>query len=241
MEICDFSRSFITFILTDRSNYARIQVESRSVLTWPDGTSEQFLLVASCKSENTYAQKDLFKHPNYDFCGIFSDTHYRLIRVHLTSDQEGMNAGLIADRFLDVPQHLVCAKRIRPLPDKAAIVQATLDNLAIIGRTEIEHPAAGVHTMIEYPVKTMNVHPDALMFQVDTGPVLSYDFDCPNGDMIQHLRLAYVAYNQFTSADFVIQVPTPIIREGKEVAQTTHYSAIETYPDAKNSLFATQE
>ena len=89
MRVLDFCRSFVTFVThPPTSNNARIQVEARCVIrSTPDASPVEDLLVASCKSENTYAETDLFKQPNYDFCAIFSDTHYRIHRVGPTAGE----------------------------------------------------------------------------------------------------------------------------------------------------------
>ena len=96
MDICDFSRSFITFVGKRFTNSARIQVESRCELTDGQGQSlGEFFLVASCKSEETYAAENLFKVPNYDFCAIFSADEYQIIRTHITWDLAAAEAGVL--------------------------------------------------------------------------------------------------------------------------------------------------
>ncbi len=55
MQVLDYSRSFITFLSKEAANNARIQVEARCELT-VDGVAEEYWLVASCKSEDTFGK-----------------------------------------------------------------------------------------------------------------------------------------------------------------------------------------
>jgi hypothetical protein len=235
MQTCDYSRSFITFSVP--GNNARIQIEARCLLSLADGSSEEFLMFASCKSEDTYASHDLFRDPNYDFSGMYGDNRYSLSRIHSSSDKEQLEAGLTAERFTGLTRHIAEASST-PLLTKQAIIEATLAHKVIIARNEITDPATGLTQLLEYPVKTMNVHPETGQFQIDTGPVALYDFADSTEEIMARFRWAYVACNDFTQAWFVIQTPTPIIRDGVEVARTTHYSRIVHLPQSINTFFA---
>ena len=61
MTTWDFSRSFATFVTGGRGNNARIQVEAVCEIAG----GERYVLVASCKAEDTYAEENLFREPNY--------------------------------------------------------------------------------------------------------------------------------------------------------------------------------
>ena len=51
--------------------------------------------------------------------------------------------------------------------------------------------------MVEYPVKTMNIHPERKRFQVDTGPLLFPDLSLTVERQIQCFSIAFVCYNTF--------------------------------------------
>ena len=93
MKTLDFNRSFVTFVTHGHGNNARIQVECRCTLRerlathWAERT---YLLVASCKSEDTFGSGDLFLQPNYDFCAIFSDVDTAARRAHADVSLEDM-------------------------------------------------------------------------------------------------------------------------------------------------------
>ncbi|MBU0608814.1 MAG: hypothetical protein KKI08_13080 [Armatimonadetes bacterium] len=239
MNVCDYSRSFVTFVVP--GNNARIGVEGRCVLTMPDGNSEEFLMFASCKSEDTYAERDLFRNPetnpSYDFSGLFSPDRFRIERIFVSSEPEVLDTGLIADRFSEVRRHVV-AVPATPLPTKQDVIAATLAGQVVIARNEITDEASGATALLEYPVKTMNVNPERGMFQTDTGPLPYCDFSDPSPDIMHRFRWAYCAFNEFTGAYFNCQAPWPIVVDGQEVARRSHYQEIIHCPQSVNTLFA---
>jgi hypothetical protein len=236
MRVGDYSRSFVTFVLP--VNTARLQIEARCVLSLPGAAEQEFALFASCKSEVCYVERQLFQDPNYDFSGMFSDTRYRLERIHADAAAEKFDAGPIASRFDDVMWEVEAAEVVRPLTDKEAVIEATLRGEIIVARNEMVDEASGARAVIEYPVKTMNVHPETGTFQVDTGPVPLYDFASDEAEIMARFSWAYVAFNEFRGACFVSQAPTAIVRDGVEVARTSHYSVLSERPDAVNTLWA---
>ncbi|NPV48694.1 MAG: hypothetical protein HPY69_17275 [Armatimonadetes bacterium] len=237
MVVIDYARSFVTFVLPE--NQARLQLEGSCQLTAPGTAPERYLMFASCRGEWTYGEPGrLFLQPNYDFSGLFSDTRYRLHRVRYTTEGEALDAGLIAERFSGMRPYHLRTVEATPLADAQAVIEATLANRVIIARTEIADTASGVTQVIEYPVKTMNVKPETMAFQVDTGPLPLYDAssDCP--EVMGSFLWAFCAFNDFTGADFVCQAPVPIEVGGQVVAATTQYSEVRCFAEARNALFA---
>ena len=235
METCDFSRSFMTFLIEDRRNNARIQVESRcQLLDETTGQAEDYYLVASCKGEDTYGEGRLFLVPNYDFCMIYSATDFMIIRAHGNAERDNREAGAHRDKFENVTFHVNMVDA-EVLADDRAAVEATLDNRIINGRTEIADDTGRYRAMIEFPVKTMNVNDVRRMYQVDTGPILLPDFESQAPRMVERFNLAYVAFNNPNEAWFVIQEPTPIAEGRSE--KVSHYSRV-TRMEAQNSLVA---
>ncbi len=242
MEVCDYSRSFLTFVTEERGNNARIQLDARCEL-FPEDSDKpvEFVLGASCKSEDTYAPENLFLEPNYDFCPIFSDTEYAIIRTYASAEPDevakpdgvekpcGMAAGLITDSFLEVPIHRETVPGARVLADNAEIVQATLNNEPLVGRVEIIDNSGQPRALLEFPIKTMNVNDIEDIFQVDTGPLLLPDLDWRGDLRVECFRRAFVAYNTFEGADFVAQRPTPT-SDTDAAVRVYHYSKMLTLP-----------
>lgn len=233
METLDFSRSFVTFVTPQRSNNARIQVECRcELLNTADGSTQVLFLVASCKGEDTYAERNLFLDPNYDFCAVLNETQYSIIRTHASSADDRPDMGPVAGRFERVYSQLTLAPA-RVLKSAQEVVAATLAGEALVARTELREPDGNRLCRLEYPVKTMNVNDIRGIYQVDTGPVVWPDWQADAELAVGLLRLAYVAFNRSDEAEFVLQTPTEIAPG----VFTPHYSAIVAGP-ARNELLA---
>ena len=224
MKVCDYARSFVTFVTPGRANNARLQVESVCTLTDErTGKSGEYFFFASCKSEDTFAVRNLFREDNYDFCGIFSDEEYAIFRTHATHTDGFREQGLWRDRFEDVCRHIVRVEG-SVLKEPSRIVEASLQNVPLVGCVEIESADRGLRAVLEFPIKTMNANDMDSIYQVDTGPVAFPDFGVEVERHIERLSPAYVAYNAPDFADFVVQQALPVVVEGKEVVQVTHYS-----------------
>ena len=223
MKTCDFSRSFVTFVGKGHSNNARIQVETRcTMVDVSDGSEEEYFLVASCKSEDTYGKGVLFLEPNYDFCGIFSDKEFILIRVgtpYKSNDTIGDS-----EKYFEEVRRDIVMKEGDILAGNEAIVKATLDNRLLNGRTTIADPTGRYRATIEFPVKTMNANDIRNIYQVDTGPVLLPDFKSQERRMVERFDLAFVAYSKPDEAYFVIQEPISVC--STEEPKVSHYSRI---------------
>ena len=222
MQPLDYARSFVTFETLDRRNNARIQVEARCRLWLPDAAAPRdYLLVASCRSEDTYARENLFTFPNYDFCAIFGPDDYQIIRTHATTEHGGRETGRIADRFHEVRVALRGASVPERCDDDAAIVRATLANDPLVGQTELRSANGRARALLEYPIKTMNANGEHAAWQVDSGPMLLPDWNRTRERPLDTLDLAYVAFNTPDWAEFVVRQPTAIAAGGPVVE---HYS-----------------
>lgn len=229
MQVLDYGRSFVTFVTRGRGNNARLQVESRCTLTW-EGRTATYLFFASCKSENTFAPRDLFHADNYDFCGIFSEEEYAIFRTKSTHHAGWKEQGLWADRFEAVHQHPVWVEA-RELATPAQMVQASLGNVPLVGQVELA--ASGQTAVLEFPIKTMNANDIETVYQVDTGPLAFPDFTLPAQRQIERLLPAYVAYNAPGFADFVVQQPLAVAGG----VQVTHYGKLLSLP-ARTAVLA---
>ncbi|MEK7396247.1 MAG: hypothetical protein AAB116_04865 [Candidatus Poribacteria bacterium] len=233
MQTCDFSRSFVTFVTKNRTNNARIQVESRcEIFKRGIEKTEIYYLVSSCKGEDTYGKGRLFLVPSYDFCMIYSSKDFMIIRTHGNAELNNTNIGDNQGYFLDVHFHIKMVEA-NIINENNEIVKATLDNYPLNGRTEIIDDSGEIRAIIEFPIKTMNVNDQSIMYQVDTGPILLPNFDSKKERMVERFDLAYVVYNRTDEAYFVVLEPTSIRENG--VDMVSHYSKVFR-SDAKNSI-----
>ncbi len=226
MQLLDYGRSFVTFVTPGRGNNARLQIESTCRLLSADQAPRDYYFFASCKSENTFAERDLFHEDNYDFCGLFSDSEYAIYRTKAVHHDGFCESGVWRERFEDV-QWTLNYTRGEVLDHAEAIVRATLDGRVLIGTVEWE--SEGVHCAIEFPIKTMNANDLHMIWQVDTGPVV-FPTGLQQGRLgIETFSPAYVAYNSARVADFIAQGPLNV----GDVAVTHYHQRISVEAQAR--------
>jgi hypothetical protein len=232
----DYGLSFLCG--TAPFNCVRFWVESRTIV-YDDaaGTSTAFYQCASCKSENTFAEKDLFVADNYDFLPIFGDGRWLIFRRPARISEKYRQIHAAEQMWGTMNLRLREAARVTPLDTWEQIRDATAEGLPIVAQTKLACPQTGLRALIEYPVKTMNVSLDKQMYQVDTGPLALPELTRRYDPQIDCLRLAFIAFNAPHFADFVVEQPTPVVEEGQEQCRIYHYSSPFSLP-AENVLLA---
>jgi hypothetical protein len=236
LAVIDYGRSFVCG--TASFNNVRFWVESRTVLFDGDRRHE-FLQMGSCKSENTFGEKDLFHADNYDFLPILADDGHWLVfrrKNRITEDYRSIKKEIWGPACV----RLRFGRRVLSLETFDDIQGATGMASPLVSRTEIADERSGLRAVIEAPVKTMNIEPEKKLYQIDTGPVALPDITRRFDPPIDCLRLAYIAFNTPHFADFVIEQPTPVLEEGRETARVYHYSNPISLP-AKNSLIVMED
>ncbi len=213
-------------------NKARIQLEAViDVIDEETGATEQFVLIAPCRTEWVYAETGLFQIPSREYRNIYSLTEERSMGQAMTDQGERTHGGPVADHFRSIEIDIVRFPSSRALDSPAAVNAATENNVPLTGRTEIREPEHGKRYVLEYPIKTMNFRPENGSFQVDTGPLLVPDLSSDESKSIDRLEMAHIAYNRLDRAEFILRRPTPIIDDaGREVARVLHYSEVREYP-----------
>ena len=133
--------------------------------------------------------------------------------------------------------HLHYGTKVTELKTFEQIRDITATDTPMAAQTEITNEETGLRCLMEYPIKTMNISIDNSIWQVDTGPVafpdLTQRFDAP----VDSVRLAFAVFNAPHFCDFVIEQPTPIIRDDREVCKVYHYSNPVSL-SAKNRVLA---
>lgn len=234
MQPLDYGRSFITN--SSPANAVRFWVESRTRLIDAKGVATDFYQCASCKSEHTFAEKNLLQKDNFDFLPILGNGYWLIFR----------RPARVWDRYRQVVKaeavwgkpvlKLGPAAKVTPLDTWERIRDATAAAVPIVTQTELANDRTGLRAIIECPTKTMNISINRKMYQVDTGPVAFPDLTKPYANPIDCLSLAFVVFNAPDFADFVIEQPTPV-GKGKDAARIYHYSNPFSLP-AKNRVLA---
>ncbi len=221
----DYGRSFLTGVAA--WNRVRFWVESRTrVIDEATGKFEDYIQCASCKSENTFAERELFHKDNYDFLPIFGPEFGVIFRRKAHVNPNYRSVLPVGQMWEGQRQALRTARRARPLPSPASIREATHKGMPLVAQVEIA--GTGSRAIIEFPVKTMNIHDAKDLYQVDTGPVAFPDL-AGSGRIADRMWLAFVAFNAPHFADFIL--------EDVATNNTRHYIRQVSLP-AKNRLFA---
>ena len=219
-------------------NNVRFWIESRTTIFDDKARSATvFYQCASCKSENTFGEKDLFLADNYDFLPIFGGGHWLIFRRPARISPNYRKTCKAADLWGEPKMILHDAAEVTRLDTFERIRDATAAGLPIVTQTEIRNDKTGLRAVIECPTKTMNISLAKKMYQVDTGPIafpdLTRRFDAP----IDCLSVAFVVFNAPHFADFILEQPTPVVENGQEKCKIYHFSSPFSLP-AKNVVLA---
>jgi hypothetical protein len=235
----DYGRSFICHKGESKaSNAVRFWVESRTLLFDDQGRqTDVFYQCGSCKSERTFAAKDLFPEDNFDFMPIFGGGQVLVFRRRVGITPNYRSVYRVEQLWGEPILKLRAAEPATVLESWEKIREATDSGLPLVTQTEFRDEKTGLRAVIECPTKTMNIEPKRRIYQVDTGPVVYPDLSKRYDPPIDCLRLAFVVFNAPDFADFVIEQPTPVMHEGKEACKVYHYSGPFSVK-AKNTVLA---
>jgi hypothetical protein len=249
MNICDFTRSYIRWnngpVRNDNrkpghmpwGNRVRIELDARcTIIDETAGKEEEFVLVASCRSEWMYRDDTLFQDDSREFREVWSAKESISVGYGLAHCGWDETPTKLADRFIDSGIEINFHEQARELEDDDAVVEASLGSRPIIARTEFSDDASGLRAVLEYPIHTMNFLSDRRRFQVDTGPLLFPDFTRQTDRWINLFAVAHTCYNTADRTEFILRCPTPVMRDGASVCEMVHYSDIRRMP-ARNRLF----
>ncbi len=226
MQPLDYGRSFI--LGKWPQNEVRFWVESRTrIIDTQRGLSEDYVQCASCKSEDTFAERDLFYEDNYDFLPVFGPEYSLIYRRKAWLNPNYRSCPLSRELWAGQVYHLVEAAAAVELRTTEEVIRATHAMRPIVAQTEFCNAARGLRALIEYPVKTLNTNRQRQVYQVDTGPILFADLTRTPERLVDSIALAFVAFNVPHFADFVVEVPTAVGAGQPATDATTrihHYS-----------------
>jgi len=205
-------------------NAVRFLVESRTRVFYGSSAWNDYLVCASCKSEDTFADSGLFYQDNYDFRPIFGGDHVLIFRRRASVTDGYREVARVEDVWGRPRLRLRNAKEYRELETWDEVWRATDLGIPVVSQTQIADPSTGYSAVIECPVKTLNVGHSNKAYQVDTGPLAFPDLSKTYSTPIQSLSLGFIAFNRWDSAEFILERPTPVIIRGSEVCKVYHYS-----------------
>ncbi len=232
----DYGRSFICN--TAEFNSVRFWVESRTrIIDDAAGTWKDYYQCGSCKSEHTFAERDLFQQDNYDFLPILGKGEWLVFRRPVGEFDRYRTVAKTTEMWGEPVLKLVDASKVSELDTWEKIRDATAAAAPIVTQTEISNEETGLRAIIECPTKTMNVSLDKQMYQVDTGPIAYPDLTKRHEPEIDCLSLAFIAFNAPDFADFIVEQLTPVDTDAPETCKVYHYSGPFSNA-AKNRVYA---
>jgi len=257
-EVTDFERSCLRFRIDTTKkvpktisrklpmtlNNVRMRLDARLVITHqPSGRTYDYVLSASCKSEQVWVDRDIWHQPNADMCMVAGPDEFLVVKRWDKADKGVLlyppSLGEQPERQFDKPQECFdrfsidrVTRRGQVLEGLDAVLQTFFANTPVVAQTEYD--VAGHRVLLEYPVKTVNFSERERYYQVDTGPVLLPDFEREYRSPLEGCRLAYVAHNRPEWAEFIVCVPTPVA-DGVKVH---HYSRCVRIDGTRNRLIA---
>ncbi len=223
MEPIDYGVSFVRG--SDPDNAPRLWVESRCRLVDErSGDEEEYVQTASCKSEDTFGRDHLFQEDNFDFMVIFGPKDELVFRRKAWLNDNYRTTYPAGRLWATKSFDFVAPITVTELTTNAQIRAATHACRPLVSQTEIWNDSTGMRAIVECPIKSMNIHDGRDLYQVDTGPVLFPDLAHRELKFVESVKLAYVAFNGPQAADFVCEVPTRIVENGREVCRVRHFS-----------------
>ncbi|MDP6059130.1 MAG: sialidase family protein, partial [Pirellulaceae bacterium] len=223
----DYGCSFINTKAT--GNSPRFWVESRCrVIDKTANKVVEYLQCGLCKSEHTFANRQLFQKDNYDFLPVFSEEEGIIFRRHVRVSEPYRDVRPV-DKWWGGTHRRLQTSRGRVLRTPEEIFEAMQDGKPIVGQTEIRDDKTGRVAIIEFPIKTINFERDRKDWQVDTGPVILPDLSSPPDGWSHTFQLAHIAFRTPYWADFIIDQPTSMGREEDTTEDVEDETAVKTY------------
>lgn len=235
--VTDFYRSYMCWgiepnLADDRKpghvkigNEVRILIDARCTITNDaTGVSEEFYLIAPCRTEWMYRDTELIQNPSGEYRVIFGEGRQLYVgkSIHETVLRHGPSVPTSGFNYVIFK---ITENDAELLADEAAILDETANGIRpIIAKTEIVNAERGLRATLEYPIRTMNYNREHNRFQVDTGPLIFPDLAVEAEHRIDTLKMAHAVFNKLDYVEFVCKQPTPVEVDGQTVTTIYHYS-----------------
>ena len=243
---CDFSRSYIRWIVEPNpddkrtpghmpwENSARIHLDAICTITDQAlGLRERFVLIAPCRTEWMYRDETLFQVPSHEYRGIWSEKEFASAAGGIGAPATQSTPRGISEAFTFYEMIVATHDEAAAPETDAEVVEATIRGDVLVGHTELDGPD-GLHAVLEYPIKTMNVQIERGRFQVDTGPIVWPDLEAPHTSAIDRCRVAHIGYNRRDVAEFVVRGHVELGRAGERVGVVDYATDVRRLPASSN-------
>lgn len=169
------------------------------------GQTNELFVGAPCRTEYTIATRNLFQVPSAEFRFAWSHALRLQIAARPSTEPEKLNIAKLSDAFQAHRTDLRSFTDVTELTTVREIGEAALANDLLNARSTYRDSARGLSVTIEFPVNLINVNTDDDEFQVCTGPVIVPDLATWDGQEVQRVFLAHVAFTHFDHVEFILQ------------------------------------
>jgi hypothetical protein len=169
------------------------------------GQKTELFIGAPCRSEYTIATRNLFQVPSAEFRLAFSRTMRLALAARPSHEAEAVTTQPLAAIFEEHRLDLRTMADSVPVTSAQEIVEATLRGDLLNATSSYRDEERGMRVTVEYPVNLININQADQEFQVCTGPVILPDLATWDGQEVQRVFLAHVAFTSFDHVEFILQ------------------------------------
>jgi len=186
--------------------HVRFNLEaSCSITSDATGQTTELFVSAPCRTEYTIATRNLFQVPSAEFRYAFSRQMRLSIAKRPSTEQEPVSPAKLSDAHQEHRIDVRTFADVTTLTTVQQIIDATLANDLLNAVSTYRDEERGLTVAVEYPVNLINLNVVDGEFQVCTGPVIVPDLATWDGQEVQRVFLAHVAFTAFDHVEFILQ------------------------------------
>lgn len=219
----DFSRSFLTWthhphkpdpvykytggLLADPGDVICVRLKADARLTISPDKGEPFtcFVIAPCRAEYTIVSDNLFQIPSGEYRAVFSETLGIPIGRQPSDEAENLSRQLLAESYARFDVDIRHFGHAEPLTSVPAVIEATRANSLMNATCSYRDVSRQLTVTLEFPVELINFDEGNATFQVCTEPVILPDLATWDGNGLDRVFLAGVAFSDFEHVEFILR------------------------------------
>ena len=180
------------------------------------GHVAELFLGSPCRSEYTIASRNLFQIPSGEWRMAFSRQSKLDIANRPSYEEEAASTAPLDQAYQDYRIDIRNFPECEELTDSSELVQATLAQDLLNARSTYRDAEHGMTVTVEFPVNIINLNEADAEFQVCTGPILLPDLKTWNGQEVNRVFQAHVAFSAWDYVEFILQRKVAAAPEERE-------------------------
>lgn len=197
----DFSQSYVTWH-THNNSCGRFQLESLCAISNSEGVLVETLYgLNGVMAGDVYGTSPLLYSPSFFYQAIFTTSQVKIQRSFFPEEEKD-SLQAIEQLFSHVEFNTLQQEESKEILSYPEIREATLANQSIVG--QLNYKKEDISIELFFPVKHINVSDVKQKFQVETGSIVIPNFDEKPDNWLEVANQAYLAFNNFEAADFLL-------------------------------------